>query len=80
MAMQEHRQMPLLACYQSDGWSSAVTTRHTVICDGRVFRNARLRHEFLLQVGYFKILDIHGKVLPFCLLGGPIALRQESGR
>jgi len=63
-ALQQYRSCPVLCSYQSDGWSTTVWTRHVVKSGDRVLRNAKMRHEFLLQAGFFKVLDDSHQV--FC--------------
>lgn len=49
-SLRQATDLPVLACYQNDGWSTWVVTRHKTKSNGRmVWRNARTRHEFLLQ-------------------------------
>ena len=77
--LREAAHEPVLFVYVNDGWGSNVTTRHT--CSGtetKVIRNARFRHEFLLQIGVLRLGSRPGRpagALTF-VLDGAVSLRS----
>ena len=74
----ENRRQPALFTYMSDGWGSTVTSRFpaAVAVGKHVIRNARFRHEFLLQLGLLKVRQSDGRIASAVVLDGAVSLRN----
>ena len=70
------RGKPVLLCYMSDGWGSNIVTRITSKVGELVLRNARFRHEFLLQIALMKVFGADGSVETAVLVDGAVSLRH----
>ena len=70
-----HPFAPVMFAYLSDGWGSTTTTRYTAKVSNRVFRNARFRHEYLLQLGLLKV-GSPGGILPAIVVDGAVSLKH----
>lgn len=80
--VQKFDNQPVMACYQSDGWSACLsdtTTMKLGAKEQRVRREGRYKHEFLLGRGMLRANHLDGRPWLAMCFSAPRALRKGRG-